>query len=328
MRAVLCRAFGPPPFLVIDEVPDPMPGPGRVQVAVGAAAVNFPDLLMIEDRYQVKPPMPFSPGGEVAGRISALGPGVEGFRVGDRVMAVCGWGGFAEKIVLPARDLVLVPEGMDTVVAAGFLTAYGTSYHALKDRGRLQPGETLLVMGAAGGVGLAAVELGAAMGAVVIAGASSAAKLEVCAAHGAALGLNYVEEDLRGQLKELTGGRGPDVIYDPVGDRWAEPAFRSLAWNGRYLVVGFAGGEVPRLAMNLPLLKGAELVGVYWGSFTARQPEDNARNLAELAGMWAQGRLDPVVSGVYPLEEAARALEDLQQRRAVGKVVVEVTPVR
>lgn len=325
MKAVMCRQFGPPESLTVEEVPDPEPARGQVVIDVAASSVNFPDLLMIKDEYQFKPGLPFSPGGEVAGVVSAVGEGADATLVGQRVMALCGAGGFAEKIALSPRALMTVPDGMDMPTAAGFPTAYGTSYHALKDRGRLEAGEVLFVLGAAGGVGLAAVELGAAMGAVVIAGASSADKLAACTAHGAALTLNYAEEDLRSRLKELTDGRGPDVIYDPVGGDLAEPAFRSIGWRGRYLVVGFAaGGGIPRLPMNLPLLKGAELSGVYWGSFTARQPEDHQRNMDDLARLWSEGKIRPEVSKVFPLERAAEALQELGERRAIGKIVVTI----
>lgn len=322
MRAVLCREFGPPESLTLEEVADPVPGPGQVVVAVAASAVNFPDVLMIQDRYQHKPGLPFSPGGEVAGTVAALGPGVTGWEVGRPVMALTGTGGFAERVAVPAGALMAVPEGMDLVTAAGFLTAYGTSYHALVDRGRLQAGETLLVLGAAGGVGLAAVEIGAALGAVVVAAASSAAKLATCTAHGAALTIDYSREDVRARLAELTSGKGPDVVYDPVGGDYAEAAFRSIAWEGRYLVVGFAAGPIPRLALNLPLLKGASVVGVYWGAFAARAPERNRANIERLGAMFREGALAPVVSSVHPLERAAEALSELAERRAVGKVVV------
>ncbi|MHB1854667.1 MAG: NADPH:quinone oxidoreductase family protein [Acidimicrobiales bacterium] len=322
MRAVMCRQFGPPESLSLEEVPDPEPAAGQVVVDVAASSVNFPDLLMIKDEYQFKPGLPFSPGGEVAGTVSAVGEGVDAGLIGTEVMALCGVGGFSERLAVAQRALLPIPAGMDMPTAASFLTAYGTSYHALKDRGRLAAGEVLLVLGAAGGVGLAAVDIGAALGAVVIAAASSEAKLAAAGAHGAAMTINYAEEDLRARLKELTGGQGPDIIYDPVGGDLAEPAFRSIGWNGRYLVVGFAGGPIPRLPLNLPLLKGAELVGVYWGSFTARQAEDHRRNMDELAGLWSEGKLHPAVSSVFPLEEAAAALNELGDRRVIGKAVV------
>ena len=322
MRAVVCREFGPPDVLRMETVPDPESGPGQVVIEVHASAANFPDLLMMRDQYQLKPGLPFSPGGEVAGVVSRLGAGVAGVEVGQRVMALTGAGGFAEKVVAAAGSLLPIPEGMDMATAAGFPTAYGTSYHALVDRGRLQPGETLLVLGAAGGVGMSAVEIGAALGGVVIAGASSAEKLAVCAEHGAALTVNYAEEDLRSRIRDLTDGRGVDVVYDPVGADLAEPAFRSMAWNGRYLIIGFAGGYIPKLALNLPLLKGAAAVGVYWGAFAGRQSEENRRNFEELGRLYEAGKLRPVVSAAYPLERAADALRDLEERRAMGKVVV------
>lgn len=322
MKAVVCNEFGPPEVLRVETVADPEPGPGQVVVDVHASAANFPDVLMLKDEYQFKPGLPFIPGGEVAGVVSRVGPGVEGVQTGGQVMALTGTGGFAEKVVIPAGALLPVPDGMDMETASGFPTAYGTSYHALVDRAALQPGETVLVLGAAGGVGLAAVEIAAALGGVVIAAASSEAKLAACVEHGAALTVNYAEEDLRARIRELTDGRGVDVVYDPVGADLAEPAFRSIAWQGRYLVIGFAGGYIPKLPLNLTLLKGAAVVGVYWGAFTGRQAADNRRNFAELARLYGEGRLRPVVSAVYPLERAAEALEDLGQRRAVGKVVV------
>lgn len=322
MKAVVCNEFGPPEVLRVETVPDPEPGPGQVLVDVHASAANFPDVLMLKDEYQFKPGLPFIPGGEVAGVVSGVGPGVEGVQTGGQVMALTGTGGFAEKVVIPAGALLPVPDGMDMETASGFPTAYGTSYHALVDRAAMQPGETVLVLGAAGGVGLAAVEIAAALGGVVIAAASSETKLAACVEHGAALTVNYAEEDLRARIRELTDGRGVDVVYDPVGADLAEPAFRSMAWQGRYLVVGFAGGYIPKLALNLTLLKGAAVVGVYWGAFTGRQAADNRRNFAELARLYGEERLRPVVSAVYPLERAAEALEDLGQRRAVGKVVV------
>jgi NADPH2:quinone reductase len=322
MRAVLCEQFGPPETLVVREVPDPEPGPGQVVVDVAGCGVNFPDVLIIEDKYQFKPDLPFSPGGEVAGTVSAVGEGVDHPSVGDPVLATLGWGGMAEKVVVPASSAIPVPAGIDLVQAAGFLLAHGTSHHALKDRAQLREGETLLVLGAAGGVGLAAVELGALMGARVIAAASTDDKLELCRSRGATETINYATEDLRARLKEITGGRGVDVCYDPVGGDLSEPALRSMAWNGRFLVVGFAAGDIPRIPLNLPLLKGCSVVGVFWGAFTGREPERNAANIAELLGWMAEGRLSPHVSATYPLEQAAEAITELRDRRAQGKVVV------
>ncbi|MBE0550087.1 MAG: NADPH:quinone oxidoreductase family protein [Rubrivivax sp.] len=322
MRAVLCKAYGPPESLVVEERPTPAPGPGQARVAVHACGVNFPDTLIIQGNYQFKPELPFSPGGEVAGVIQALGEGVTGFAVGDRVIAATTWGGYAEEVVAEAPRLIPMPATMDFRTAAAFTLTYGTSHHALKDRAQLRPGETLLVLGAAGGVGLAAVELGKAMGARVIAAASSDDKLALCTAHGADATINYQTEDLRARIKALTGGRGIDVVYDPVGGDLSEPALRSMAWNGRFLVVGFAAGRIPSLPLNLPLLKGCAIVGVFWGAFTRHEPARNAANLQELLQWWQQGRLRPHVSAVYPLERAADALNDLLQRRVQGKAVL------
>lgn len=322
MRAVLCKAYGPPESLVIEEQPSPQPGPGQVRVGVHACGVNFPDTLIIQGNYQFKPALPFSPGGEVAGVVQALGDGVSGFAVGDRVIAATTWGGYAEEVLAEAGRLIPMPAAMDFPTAAAFTLTYGTSHHALKDRAQLQPGETLLVLGAAGGVGLAAVELGKAMGARVIAAASSDEKLALCTAHGADATINYASEDLRARIKELTEGRGIDVVYDPVGGDLSEPALRSMAWNGRFLVVGFAAGRIPSLPLNLPLLKGCSIVGVFWGAFTRNEPTRNAANLQELLLWWSKGRLKPHVSAVYPLERAVDALNDLVQRRVQGKAVL------
>lgn len=322
MRAVLCKAWGPPESLVLEERPTPRPGPGQVLVGVKACGVNFPDTLIIQGKYQFKPELPFSPGGEVAGTVLALGEGVQGFAVGDRVIAATTWGGYAEEVVAEAGRLIPMPDEMDFPVAAAFTLTYGTSHHALKDRARLQPGETLLVLGAAGGVGLAAVELGKAMGARVIAAASSEDKLALCRAHGASDTIDYSREDLRERIKQLTDGRGVDVVYDPVGGDYSEPALRGMAWNGRFLVVGFAAGRIPSLPLNLPLLKGCAIVGVFWGAFTRNEPQRNAANLAELMQWTGEGELKPHVSTTYPLERAADALNDLLQRKVQGKAVL------
>jgi NADPH2:quinone reductase len=322
MRAVLCKAFGPPESLVIEEVEDPKPGPGQVVIDIGACAVNFPDVLMIQNLYQFKPTLPFSPGSEVAGTISATADDVTAFKVGDRVLALSGWGGMAEKVVVDAAGAIPLPDDIDDVHASGLLYAYGTSIHALRDRAHLQKGEVLLVLGAAGGVGLAAVELGALMGATVIAGASSDDKLELCRQHGAALTINYAAEDLKTRIRELTGGAGADVVYDPVGGPYSEPALRSVAWNGRFLVIGFATGDIPKIPLNLPLLKGCSVVGVFWASFVGREPEANRRNIEDLVAWWKEGRLQPYVSATYPLERAPEALRELADRKAMGKVVV------
>jgi NADPH2:quinone reductase len=322
MKAVLCKAYGPPESLVVEDMPTPTPGKGQVRVGVHACGVNFPDTLIIQGSYQFKPPLPFSPGGEVAGVVQALGDGVTGFKVGDRVIAATTWGGYAEEVLAEAGRLIPMPDAMGFETAAAFTLTYGTSHHALKDRAQLQPGETLLVLGAAGGVGLAAVELGKAMGARVIAAASSEEKLALCTAHGADATINYQTEDLRARIKALTDGRGIDVVYDPVGGDLSEPALRSMAWNGRFLVVGFAAGRIPSLPLNLPLLKGCAIVGVFWGAFTRNEPARNAANLQELLQWWQQGRLKPHVSAVYPLARAVDALNDLVQRRVQGKAVL------
>lgn len=326
MKALLCHSFGPPESLTVAEVPDPVPGPDQVVVDVKACGVNFPDLLMIQGLYQFKPPFPFSPGGEVAGVVSAVGAEVHGRQVGDRVIAAPGWGGMAERVACNAADTQTIPEGMDFPTASVLLYAYGTSLHALSDRAGLQAGETLLVLGAAGGVGLTAVELGKLLGARVIAAASSPAKLDLARKYGADETIEYTSEDLRGRLKELTDGRGVDVVYDPVGGPFAEPALRSCAWRGRYLVVGFAAGEIPRLPVNLLLLKGSAMVGVFWGAFVRNEPEASARNNARLADWWREGRIRPHISATYPLGGAAEALEALARREVLGKLVVEPSP--
>jgi NADPH2:quinone reductase len=322
MKAVLCREYGPPASLVFEEIPDPVAGPGDVVIDMRAAGVNFPDLLIIQNKYQHKPALPFTPGAELAGIVSSVGSDVAGFRVGDRVVATSMTGAFAEKTRVRAASVSLLPDAVSFDVGAALSLAYGTSFHALKDRAALQPGETLLVLGAAGGVGLAAVEIGKALGARVIAAASSAEKLAVCASHGADAGINYSTEDLRGRLRELTAGRGPDVIYDPVGGPYSEPAFRSIAWRGRFLVVGFANGEIPRLALNLPLIKGASIVGVVWGEYTRREPLAYSADLAALLQLLAGGQLRPRISARYSLQDVGRALVALENRWVTGKSVI------
>lgn len=324
MRAILCKEYGPPQTLVLEEVPDLQAAPGRVVVDVKACGVNFPDTLIIQGRYQMKPPLPFSPGGEVAGVVRETGEGVTGVRPGDRVIAFTGYGGFAEQVAADAASVVPMPEGMDFPVASGFVMTYATSYHALVDRARLEEGETLLVLGAAGGVGLTAVELGARLGARVIAAASSKDKLELCRDYGASETIDYSAEDLRERIKQITGGGGVDVVYDPVGGDLAEPALRSTGWGGRYLVVGFASGEIPRIPLNLPLLKGSAVMGVFWGAFAQRERERNAANLRTLAEWWTEGKIRPHVSATYPLERAADALEAMLARTVRGKVVLIV----
>ena len=322
MRAIRCHQYGPPETLVVETVPDLQPGPGEVVIDVKAASVNFPDVLVIENKYQFQPPMPFTPGSEVAGVVRAVGAGVAHLRPGMAVAAFTRVGGFAEQALAPAQACMPLPDGIDFAVAAAFTLAYGTSHHAIVDRGALCAGETMLVLGAAGGVGLAAVEIGKALGARVIAAASSDEKLAVAREHGADATIRYDIEDLRERLRELTDGRGPEVIYDPVGGAFAEPAFRSIGWRGRYLVVGFASGEIPKLPLNLALLKGASIVGVFWGEFAKREPQRNAQAFEELVHWLREGRLRPHISARYRLEETPRALADMAQRRVTGKVVI------
>ena len=322
MKALLCKQYGLPDTLVYEDVADPVPGEGEIVVDMKAAGVNFPDVLIIQNKYQFKPALPFSPGGELAGIISAVGPGVSHLKVGDHVIGSTGWGAFSEKVKVSAAKTIPIPKTMPFDTAAAFILTYGTSYHALKDRAELKAGETLLVLGAAGGVGLAAVEIGKAFGARVIAAASTEEKLAVCREHGADMTINYNTEDLRARLKELTGGKGPDVIYDPVGGQYAEPAFRSIAWRGRFLVVGFANGEIPKLPLNLMLLKGASVVGVFWGMFTSTEPQNYRRDVQEMFQLVAEGKLRPHVSASYPLAQGAQALNDMMNRKVVGKVVI------
>jgi len=320
----MCKGYGPPESLVVEEVDDPRAGDRQVVVDVMACAVNFPDVLIIQNLYQFQPPLPFSPGAEIAGVVSSIGSAVDGVQVGDRIFASPGWGGLAEKIAVDAGSLIPIPDGIDFAAASSFLYAYGTSHYALKDRGHLQPGETLVVLGAAGGVGLAAVELGALMGANVIAAASSDDKLELCREYGASTTINYATEDLKLRIRELTGGAGADLVYDPVGGPYSEPALRSTAWEGRFLVIGFAAGDIPAIPLNLALLKGCQIVGVFWGAFVGREPDRHRRNVEELVDWWRTGRLRPHVSSTYPLERAGEALRELVDRKAKGKIVVTV----
>ena len=322
MKAVVCKEFGPPDSLRIEELPSPRAGPGEAVISVKAASVNFPDVLIIQNKYQFKPPLPFSPGSELAGVVKEVGAGVAGFKPGDKVIAFTTYGAFAEEVKTEATRLLPLPEGMDFVAGAAFLLTYATSDHALRDRGALCAGETLLVLGAAGGVGLAAIEIGKALGARVIACASSEDKLAVCREHGADATINYATEDLRERIKALTDGRGVDVVYDPVGGPYSEPAFRSLAWRGRLLVVGFAAGDIPKLPLNLMLLKGAAVVGVFWGDFARREPKQFADSVRQLGEWYRQGKLRPHVSQTLPLEKAADALNLMAARQVKGKVVL------
>jgi NADPH:quinone reductase len=324
MKAVLCKAYGPPESLVIEDVPALVAGPGEVVIGVRAASVNFPDVLIIENKYQLKPPLPFSPGSEVAGIVTSVGDGVANFAPGDRVLAIVGYGAFAEEVKTESRRALPLPAGMDFESAAAFGLTYATSDHALVDRGALQAGETLLVLGAAGGVGIAAIEIGKALGARVIACASTDGKLAVCRAHGADDTINYATEDLRERIKALTAGSGPNVVYDPVGGPYTELALRSIAWRGRLLVVGFAAGDIPKIPLNLTLLKGCAIVGVFWGEFTRREPQRFAESMQRLGRWYAEGVLKPHISGRYPLERAADALNKLASREVIGKIVLTV----
>jgi NADPH2:quinone reductase len=324
MRAVLCKTFGPPESLVFEDVPSPVAGPGEVVISVRAASLNFPDTLIIQNKYQYKPPLPFSPGSECAGVVKAVGEGVTRLKPGDRVMAVTTYGSFAEEVKTDQGRVIAMPGTMSFEVASAFVLTYGTSDHALEDRGGVRAGETVLVLGASGGVGIAAIEIAKALGARVIACASTAEKLAVCRTHGADETIDYVHDDLRARIKELTGGRGIDVVYDPVGDRYTEPALRSLAWRGRLLVVGFAAGEIPKIPLNLTLLKGCSIVGVFFGDYARREPEHHAARMAALARWFEEGRLRPHVSEVLPLERVAEALARLTSRQATGKIVLKI----
>ena len=322
MKAIVCKDWGPPDSLELQDLPDLVPEAGEVVVDVRAAGVNFPDVLTVQGKYQYRPELPFTPGNEFAGTVRAVGAGVSHFKAGDKVIGFARSGAFAEQVRAPADVLMPMPPDMDFDIAAAITLTYGTSHHAVVDRGQLKAGETMLVLGAAGGVGLAAIEIGKALGARVIAAASSAEKLEVCRAHGADVLIDYSKEDLREALKAATAGRGPDVIYDPVGGPYTEPALRSIAWRGRHLVIGFAAGEIPKLPWNLMLLKGASVVGVFWGEFARREPKANVAAMREMLGWMAEGKLKPLVSQRYALAETAKALNDMADRKVTGKVVI------
>ncbi len=325
MKAVVCRQFGPPESLTIEELASPSPAAGEVVVRVQAASLNFPDVLIIENKYQLKPPLPFSPGSELAGVVETVGARVSGVKPGDRVMAVTGYGAFAGEARGEAGRLVPIPEGMDFVTGSAFLLTYATCDHALRDRGRLAAGETLLVLGAAGGVGIAAIEIGKALGARVIACASSEEKLAACRQHGADATIDYSRDGLRDRIKELTEGKGVDVVIDSVGGPHTELALRSTAWRGRLLVVGFAAGEIPKIPLNLTLLKGCSIVGVFWGDFARREPKAFAESVAELGRWYREGKLKPHVSATFPLEQASDALTLLASRKVIGKLVLTTT---
>jgi NADPH2:quinone reductase len=322
MRAIHCIEWGGPDKLLLAEVPVPEPGPGEVRIKVGAAGVNFPDALIIQRKYQVQPPLPFVPGTEVAGMVDALGEGVRQVKRGDRVVAFVGLGGFAEYVCAPASQAAALPAGVSDELAAAFTLTYATAHHALIDRAQLKSRETLLVLGAGGGVGLAAVQIGKLIGARVIAAASTDEKLAAAHASGADALINYSTLELRDAVKTLTEGKGVDVVFDPVGGAYTEPALRSIAWRGRLLVVGFANGEIPQIPANLLLIKGASAVGVFWGEFAKREPGANQMLMASLFGWLAQGRIKPQLTHTYPLAETPKALEALLARRAIGKLVI------
>lgn len=322
MKAIVCKAWGLPETLVIEELPAPQPKAGEVRVDITAAGVNFPDVLIIQNKYQFKPELPFTPGNEIAGVVSAVGDGVDAFKAGDRVFGFVQNGAFAEQLAVPANALIRMNDAMDFDTAAALTLTYGTSHHAIVDRAQLKAGETMLVLGAAGGVGLAAIEIGKALGATVIAAASTDEKLAVCRAHGADDCINYGSEDLREGIKRVTGGKGPDVIYDPVGGAYTEAAFRSIAWRGRHLVIGFANGEIPKLPLNLALLKGASVVGVFWGEFVRREPDAHAAAMRELMQWQADGKIRPHVSATYALADVPQALNDMASRKVTGKIVI------
>lgn len=325
MKAVICKDFSPRANLRLEDLPSPKPGPGQVLVQVAACGLNFFDGLMVEGKYQTKPDRPFTPGSEVAGVVAAVGEGVTTLRPGQRVLAFNGIGGYAEEALAEAERVHPIPDAMSFAQAAGFLITYATSHHALKDRAALRSGETLLVLGAAGGVGLTAVEIGRLMGARVIAAASSDEKLALCRDHGATVTINYAHEDLRQRIKDLTQGEGVDVVLDPVGGSHTETALRSLAVNGRHLVIGFAAGDIPKLPMNLLLLKQSSVIGVFWGAFARGNPARHAANMAELFSWFEQGRLRPHISAEFPLTRFDEALDMVMERRAKGKVVLTMS---
>lgn len=322
MKAALCKSLDGPALVSVEDLPDPVAGAGQAVVRVRAAALNFFDTLITRGKYQSKPELPFSPGGEIAGEIVAVGPGTVGLSVGDRVAAYVGWGGARELAVIDPDMAVPIPDGVPDIVASGISVTYGTAIHGLKDRGRLRAGETVAVLGASGGAGLAAVEIAKLMGARVIAAASSQDKLETCRAHGADVLINYDAADLKQALRDATGGRGPDVVYDCVGDRYAEPAIRALAWEGRFLVVGFAAGEIPKIPLNLLLLKGTEATGVSWGQSVKRDPVRHRANMIQVLEWVRAGQLAPRIHGTYPLADIREALAAIDRREAVGKVVL------
>ena len=332
MKALQCVELGGPDKLKINELDSPSATPGHVVIDVKSGSINFPDVLMIQGLYQFQPPLPFTPGGESAGIISEVGEEVTKFKVGDKVFAMTGTGAFAEKILAHEASCTLIPDSMDYDSAAALSMTYGTSLYALKQRANIQPGETLLVLGASGGVGIAAIELGKAMGAKVIAAASTQDKVDMCMAHGADEGFIYPsgnldrdqQKELSNKIKELTAGLGANVVYDPVGDSYSEPCLRATAWEGRYLVIGFAAGKIPKIPLNITLLKGCQIVGVFWGAWVGMYPDENNKNFAELFKLHAEGKINPEVSQKYSLEDSANAFSHLANRKAKGKVIINM----
>ncbi|HRH88618.1 MAG TPA: NADPH:quinone oxidoreductase family protein [Rubrivivax sp.] len=322
MQAWICETLSGPEGLVWKDVPTPQPGAGEVLVAIRAASLNFPDILIVQGKYQHKPQLPFVPGSEYAGVVEALGEGVTHLKVGDAVAVVGGTGGFGTHAVASARSALKLPPGFALEDGAAFALTYGTSHHALVDRAALRAGETVLVLGAAGGVGTSAIQVSKAMGAKVIAAASTDEKCAFCRTLGADATINYTTQDMREALKQLTGDKGPDVVYDPVGGKLAEPVFRSIAWRGRYLVIGFTEGDIPALPWNLPLLKGASIVGVFWGNFVKREPQSSARGIAELAKWYAEGKIKPAIDQRLPMRELPAAYARMATRKVQGKVLL------
>lgn len=327
MKAILCKQFGEIESLVFEDIQSPIPTDNQVLIDVKACGVNFPDTLIVQGKYQFKPAFPFSPGGEVAGIVEAIGQNVSHLKVGDKVFSLTGHGGFAEKVLGDANKTFPMPVDMDFVTAASTMYTYGTSYHALKDRAVLKSGETILILGAAGGVGLAAVQLAKIMGAKVLAAASTSEKLAICTQLGADEIINYETESIKDKIKELTNGKGVDVVYDAVGDRFTEPAIRSLAWKGRYLVVGFAAGEIPKIPLNLALLKGASIIGVFWGMFAEKEQRNSLQNFMEILNFIKEGSLKQHIHKIYPLSYAKDSLNDLANRKVIGKCVIDCSSI-
>ncbi len=324
MKAIICNQFGQPSSLQYQEVASPSPKEDEILIAVKACSVNFPDTLIIQGKYQFRPPFPFSPGSDVAGIVLEVGKEGSPFKVGDAVVGFVPFGGFAEQVLIKASDCFPKPTGMTMVNAAAFLLAYGTSYHALKDRANLLKDETVLVLGASGGVGLTAVELAKRMGAKVIAAADSREKLALCQQFGADEVIHYQEENLKDRIKELTNGKGVDVIFDPVGGSFSEAALRAIAWKGRHLIVGFANGEIPKIPVNLTLLKGASIVGVFWGAFAQKEPQKSLANIHQLLTWFSEGKINPHIDKTYSLQDAPKALGDMMDRKVKGKIVIDM----